>query len=63
MKFPGKKASSQGILPDKDNIEVIKYALLPSNISESRSFIWLYPYLSRFIENYSEKVAILLELL
>ena len=63
MKFFGIEISSEGISPDKIKIKATQHALPSSNISESRSFLGLCTYVSRLIDNYSEKTAVLRELL
>ena len=55
--------SSEGIPPDQIKIKTTQHTLPSSNISELRSFIGLCSYVSRFIDNYSEKTAVLRELL
>ena len=55
LKFFGIEISSERIAPDIKKMKAIKHALLPSNINELRSFIGLCTYVSRFIDNYSEK--------
>ena len=63
LKFFGVEISNEGISPDKKKIKAIKHVLPPSNISELRNFIGLCTYVLRFIENYSEKTAVLNEFL
>ena len=63
LNFFGIEISSKGISPDKNKIKAINPPLPPSNISELRSLLGLCTHVSRFIDNYSEKTAVLRELL
>ena len=59
----GVELSAKGISADPNKIIALQNAKAPQNINELRSFLGLCNYVSKFIPNYSEKTAILRELL
>ena len=61
--FLGHIVSSNGISVDERKIEVIRSWALPKNVSELRSFLGLANYYRKFVNNYSETAACLMELL
>ena len=63
IKFFGIEISKDGINADPEKISVIQNAKAPSSVSELRSFLGLCNYVSRFIKSFSEKTAVLRELL
>ena len=63
IKFFGIEISKKGINADPDKIKAVQNAKAPTTISELRSFLGLCTYVSRFIESFSEKTAVLRELL
>ena len=63
ISFFGIEISEKGINPDPNKISNLRNALPPSNVNELRSFLGLCTYVSRFIPSFSEKTAVLRELL
>ena len=55
ISFYGVIFSKEGISPDPDKVSCLKNAKPPTCQQEVRSFLGLCTYLSKFIENYSEK--------
>ena len=63
LSFFGIEISEKGINPDPNKVVNLKNALPPCNTSELRSFLGLCTYVSRFIQNFSDKTAVLRDLL
>ncbi|UYV63869.1 hypothetical protein LAZ67_2005858, partial [Cordylochernes scorpioides] len=63
IKILGHLVDANGIHPDPDKVEAISKFPRPRNISELRSFLGLYSYYRRFIENFADKARSLHDLL
>ena len=63
LKYYGVEISENGTNADPDKVKAIKDAERPRNVKELRSFLGLCTYVSRYIENFSEKTATLRTLL
>lgn len=63
ISFFGIVLSANGIKPDPKKVECLSNANPPQNVSELKSFLGLCTYMSRFIENYSQKTTPLRQLL
>ena len=63
ISFFGVMLSSKGIQPDPDKLNFLRNASSPEDVKELRNFLGFMTYSSRFIENFSEKTAILRKLL
>ena len=63
LSFFGIVLSEEGVTPDPEKIDSLQKAASPKNESELQSFLGLCTYMSKFIENFSEKTAPLRKLL
>ena len=62
VSFFGIILSADGIHPDPEKVKCLSNANPPTTVSELKSFLGLCTYMSRFIQNYSEKTTPLREL-
>lgn len=63
IKYLGFWINAQGIFPSKKNIESVKQAPAPKNVSELKSFLGSINYYARFIDNITNKLHALYECL
>ncbi|UYV74943.1 hypothetical protein LAZ67_12001873 [Cordylochernes scorpioides] len=63
IKISGHLVDANGIHPDPEKVEAVSKFPRPKNISELRSFLGLYSYYQRFIENFADKARSLHDLL
>ena len=63
VSFFGVILSNKGIRSDPDKLNFLRNASPPEDVQELRSYLGFMTYSSRFIENFSEKTAILRQLL
>ena len=63
MEYPGHQISAKGIQPTEDKVRAIKDALVPTNVTQLRSFVGLVNYYGKFLPNLSSILAPLYTLL
>ena len=63
MKYFGNVFTSKGLLPDPEKVTAINEMPAPEDKKSLQRFLGMTNYLSRFVENYSDKTYILRELL
>ncbi len=63
LKFVGYLVGRNGIRPDPQNIEKIKNAEIPKNITELRRFLEMTQYYRQYINGYADIVRLLYNML
>jgi len=59
----GHEVSTEGIQPDKRNVEKIQQLPSPTNLKELRGFLEMAQYYRKFIQDFSKLARLLFELL